>query len=97
MNSTRVVKRDTYRTKDGRADYTYSFEQQPNGTWRVYIENQPGYGERLESGETTHRYADGTRKYICWTAPIKTESDARKIAEQWADLTQRYIHTGQRF
>lgn len=97
MDATRIVKRAKYRTKDGRADYGFSIEQLPDSTWRAYIESQPSYGERDRGGHPTHRLSDGTRMYVCWTQPLKTEEDARTIAALWADATQEYIRTGKRF
>ena len=35
-----ITHKSKYRTKDGRADYGFSFEQQSVGNWRVYIDNQ---------------------------------------------------------
>ena len=93
----RAKKRVFYRTKDGRADYRFSFEQLRNGTWRVYIENQPSYGGRDTGAHPTHRLTDGTRKYICWTHELQTEEAARQVAARWADATQEYIRTGKRF
>lgn len=47
-----------YRTKDGRADYEFSFEQQRNGEWRAYIVSQPSYRGRSTSLYDTHRLRD---------------------------------------
>jgi len=33
--------RSYYRTSDGSADYRFTFEEQSDGTWRAYIEEQP--------------------------------------------------------
>lgn len=86
-----------YRTKDGRADYKFSFEWHPRDGYRIYIDDQPGYGGRDTSADATHRLSDGGRKYVCWTEPIRSEVDAQQIAAQWADCTQEYIRTGKRF
>jgi hypothetical protein len=83
-----------YRTKDGRADYEFSFEQQRNGDWRAYIVSQPSYLGRSTSLDDTHRLKDGSRYYVCWTKPLRTTSDLRKVVALWADLTQRYIANG---
>jgi len=93
----KVARRIFYRTKDGLADYKFSFEQQRDGTWRVYIEDQPSYGIRDTGAHPTHRLSDGERKYICWTLPLPTEQAARQVAAMWADATQEYIRTGKRF
>lgn len=89
--------RSSYRTKDGRADYRFSYERQSDGTWRAYILNQPGYGGRDEGAHPTHRLSDGTRKYVCWSAPISTFEQAKKVSALWADATQGYIRSGKRF
>lgn len=86
----------TYRTKDGSADYTFSMERTSDG-WRAYIESQPSYNGRATDGHSTHRYNDGERKYICWSEPLRTESEARAVAARWADCTQEYIRTGKNF
>jgi hypothetical protein len=84
-----------YRTKDGRADYGFSFERQRDGNWRAYIVSQPNYGYRNTSATATHRLTDGGgRRYVCWAGPLRSEADARKVAALWADLTQEYIRTG---
>lgn len=86
-----------YRTKDGRADYIFSFEKQYNGTWRVYIVGQPSYQGRSTDDHSTHRISSGGRNYICWTSSINSLDDAKKVAAAWADKTQEYIRTGNRF
>jgi hypothetical protein len=90
MNNTVI----SYRTKDGQADYQFSFENQSDGTWLVYIESQPSYRGRSEDAHETHRFTDGIRDYICWTDPILSFEDAKTIAATWADKTQNYIKTG---
>src|SRR4051812_41117216 len=83
-----------YRTKDGRADYVFTIEQQPGGDYRVYLALQP---ERSLS-YTTHLLTDRQgRRFICWTRSIRTLTDARRVAAAWADNTQRYSRTGVSF
>ena len=43
---TTSMHRASYRTRDGGADYRFGFRQQPDGTWRAYILEQPGYRGR---------------------------------------------------
>ena len=83
-----------YRTRDRAADYGFSFEQQSDGTWRAYIEGQPSYHGRATDAHSTHRLSAGTRKYVCWTTPLETIEDAKRVAALWADKTQGYIRTG---
>lgn len=86
-----------YRTKDGRADYKFSYERQSDSTWRAYILSQPPYGSRDEGAHATHRLSDGSRKYVCWSAPIPSFEQAKQVSALWADATQEYIRTGKRF
>jgi len=83
-----------YRTRDGRADYGFSFEQQSDGTWRAYIESQPGYGSRVTDAHATHRLSDGARKFVCWNNPLRSLQQAKQVAALWADKTQEYIKSG---
>lgn len=83
-----------YRTSDGAADYKFSFEEQPDGTVRAYIENQPSYRGRSEDPHSTHRLSAENRKYVCWTNPLYSVEEAKQVAALWADKTQQYIRTG---
>jgi len=85
-----------YRTKDGQADYQFSFEQTDKG-WRAYILSQPGYRGRDTDLVPTHRKVAGGRYYVCWTERLDSEEEARWVAARWADATQEYIRSGQRF
>ena len=87
-----------YRTSDGtKTDYKFSFERQRNGSWRIYILEQPSYGSRSTGLHATHRLRDGDRKYICWDSRIGTLKEAKQVAALWSDKTQEYIQTGRRF
>ncbi len=77
--------------------YKFSFEKQADGSYRVYIINQPSYGSRETSMYTTHRLADGSRNYVCWDRPLMNLEEAKKVAAGWATRTDRYILTGQPF
>jgi len=89
--------RSYYRTSDGSADYQFVFEEQPDGTWRAYIEEQPSYCGRVTDAHSTHRLSDGSRKYVCWTKPLRSIEEAKQVAALWADKTQQYIRTGSGF
>lgn len=91
------MSRSYYRTKDGKADYYFSFEQEADGEWRAYILSQPGYGPRDTGAHPTHRLRSGGRYYVCWDHPLRSEREARQVAALWADKTQEYIRTGSRF
>lgn len=86
-----------YRTKDGLADYWFSFEKQSDGSWRAYILSTVDYRGRADGCHATHRLRDGSRPYVCWTTPLYNESDVRAVAAIWADNTQRYIRFGEAF
>lgn len=86
-----------YRTKDGKADYKFSFEQQRDGDYRAYVESSPSYGSRASDIHSTHRLNDGGRKYVCWTEDLHSEDEAKTVAAKWADATQDYIKTGKKF
>jgi hypothetical protein len=83
-----------YRTKDGRADYGFSIEQQNDGSLRAYIENMPSYGSRDTSLLTTHRLTDGNRHYVCWSKSIYDPEAMKSVVALWSDATQKYIRTG---
>jgi hypothetical protein len=87
-----------YRTKDGQADYGFSLVPGKPG-WRVYIDSQPNYQGRDESGVATHRLCDHdqSRYYVCWTHAIPNLNAAKAVAALWADKTQEYIRAGQSF
>ena len=91
------MSQDKYRTKDGQADYSFSFERQSDGSWRPYILSQPDYRGRSPDSHSTHRLPDGGRNYVCWRGVLRSEQDARQVAKKWADATQDYIKTGRRF
>lgn len=86
-----------YRTRDGKADYKFSFEEQVDGSWRAYIESQPSYNGRDTGLHPTHRLIDGDRYYICWDSPLKSLKQVKYVAALWADATQEYIRTGKEF
>ena len=89
-------KRINYRTKNKRSDYVFVIGRLNNGSIRVYIVDQPGYGLRDTDDYSTHRHNDG-HYYICWSDPIHTTQQAEQIAAIWADKTEDYILYGTRF
>lgn len=92
-----AMHRSYYRTRDGEADYRFGFQQQPDSSWRAYILAQPDYNGRSTSPHVTHRLSDGYGQYICWTAPIRSLEEAKRVASLWAEQTQTFIKTGRRF
>jgi hypothetical protein len=87
-----------YRTRDGLAFYSFSIEERSGGRYRSYIVGQPDYGSRATDAHSTHRHWDASgRAYVCWSRPITSEQDALRVSAAWADATQEYIKSGQRF
>lgn len=86
-----------YYTVDGTTAFRFRFELQANGDIRIYILEQPPYGGRDASPQTTHRLSDGVRRYICFEPLPRTREDARKLAKAWSELTLTYVRTGKRF
>ena len=88
-----------YATRDGvgTRDYQFGFRELPNGTWRAYILRQPGYCGRADDAHTTHRLSDSHGRYVCWDRPLRSLEEAKSVAAEWAEATQRYRRTGERF
>lgn len=86
-----------YRTRDGLVDYGFSFERQADGSWRAYIEDQPGYLGHAEDQHSTHRMIDDGRPYVCWTSALLSYADVTKVAALWAEATERYRKNGAKF
>jgi hypothetical protein len=83
-----------YRTKDGRGDFGFTIQQLGGGEYRVYITSYPTEAARCRA---LHRLSDGHGAYICWSAPLRTEDEARRVAAAWADRVQDYLRTGRGF
>jgi len=73
--------------------FSYAFQ---NGSWRIYVNDHPSYGQRSPSLQSTHRYYDTNRPgyYVCWTRPISSLSAANAVAHLWAESTDVYLRTG---
>lgn len=82
-----------YRTWPTKRDYSFTFTL-VGGTWRIYINDSPGYGSRPSGSVATHRLNISGRPYICWDQGIETLSAAQAVAALWADSTEHYIATG---
>lgn len=82
---------DTYRTTDGRDQYTFSFEEQDDGSWLAFIVTQPDYNGLPDDLHETHRLsASDGRYYVCWTHTLRTIAEAKTVAALWAEQTQKY-------
>tara|TARA_B100002052_G_C15847429_1_gene583225 strand:+ start:510 stop:926 length:417 start_codon:yes stop_codon:yes gene_type:complete len=89
-----------YRTRDGRAYFTFHFVQIDNSYYEVDIVKMPSYGVRNQGAHETHRLSsrNGGKK-ICFgdERAISTLEIAREFATAWAENTWNYILTGARF
>jgi hypothetical protein len=85
-----------YRTQDGQEDYCFSFEQQENGDWKIYILKQPSYKTSPMDLHSTHRQYDCKGKFIAWTPPPDSFEEAQNIAALWAEFTLEHIRKGNR-
>lgn len=78
--------------------FRYVHDVQSPGAVRIYVEDQPSYGDRDSSVHRTHLVpaAGGVPPYIDLKPSLKPTSfaDAQRIARQWADCTDAYIRTG---
>ena len=92
-----MAHKGTYRTKSGRHYFRFSYERQSDGEVRIYIVDQPSYRGRATGAHPTHRYGLDRRPYVCYEPLPKNLDDAIKISKAWADRTEKYIETGERF
>jgi len=78
--------------------FRYVNDVDSKGRIRVYVEKQPSYGGRSTDSNVIHRWPgkNGSPPYICFKEASKPRSysEAKKLAHQWADATERYIRTG---
>ena len=95
----RSTKQDTYRTKDGRAEFQFRFVPQGNH-FEIDILKQPRYGLRKSDLHNTHRLpSDRGGHRICLGDPSAAGdlNAAYKWAAMWAEHTWKYIATGTPF
>lgn len=80
--------------------FFFAFDVVPVGRIvRIYIVQQPGYGDRPADAHTTHRIPDGGRHYICVNPenPPVNGREAATYIVYWSEATARYLLTGARF
>lgn len=80
----------------GAARYRFRIVREEPG-YRAYILEAPDYGGRPDDFHTTHRMQGGRGAYVCWDRPVPGCREAERVAGLWADMTQRYIDTGEPF
>ncbi|MBU1800839.1 MAG: hypothetical protein KKA97_01060 [Actinobacteria bacterium] len=85
--------RQVYKARGG-VDFVFSFERQPGGRWRAYIERGMPYGSRGSGLHVTHRLRNGPRHYVCFTPEPTSLQAMAKVATYWADMTVTYARTG---
>jgi hypothetical protein len=79
-----------YPTRDGRAEYGFSIEFQPDGSWRIYIVIQPPRRNCENNSKFPYLVAyDERRPYVNWPAKIDNLSDAKKVAQLWAETSRQ--------
>jgi len=91
--------RTFYRTRVASRGFEFEFSRQRDGSVRIYIDKQPSYGSRSDDLQSTHRYYENGRYYVCIRDELKPRNDAeaRAWADYFADHTSQYIKTGQHF
>lgn len=90
----REALRHRYISRNGGLEFCFRYEPQSG---RVYIEHSPPYGARPTDSHSTHRISDHPNFYICWSSPLRNESDAFAVAREWAENTVLYIRNGRSF
>lgn len=87
-----------YKTKDGNAVFTFSYEQEM-GYYDIVIHDHPGYGMRDDSSSVAHWLpcdSSPINKKVCFMDGKEptTLQKAQKISMQYAELTWNYILSG---
>jgi len=93
------MKTDSYKTKNGSV-FRFGFEQREHDgvtNFVVLILSQPDYKGKSDAPHCTHRTPEGEKFLIDYSGPVPTLDDAKIVAACWADLTERYITTGEVF
>ena len=88
-----------FETRVGGRQFVFEFVSQRNGRVRMYIDTQPSYGGRPGDLQSTHRYFENGRDYVCVRDNLAPENfaEARGWAIYWASQTVAYIETGYSF
>ena len=87
-----------YKTRDGKAVFTFSYEQEI-GYYDVIIHEHPFYNGRDEFPSIAHWNESDLspiNRKICFNIgkEPKTLEKAKKISMEWSELTWNYILTG---
>lgn len=87
-----------YKTRDGKAVFTFSYEQEI-GHFEIVIHDHPSYNGRDESSGVAHWLPcdeSPINRRICFNIgkEPKTLEKAKKISMEWSELTWTYILSG---
>ena len=96
---------DTYRTRDGRARFTFRFVETGGGFFssphvEIDIVDSPSYGHRSTGSHDTHRVPSdrgGYKVCIGHEDQVRSQTDAKRYARAWAEETWKYITRGETF
>jgi hypothetical protein len=90
---------ELYRPRVGSYPFEFELTPLPSGVIRVFINRQPSYGGRSDDLQSTHRYYERGRYFVCIMDHLqpRTYAEARTWADYFAANTVRYIQTGQSF
>ncbi len=90
---------DEYKTEDGEHIYKFGFQNMDTHV-EIDILSSPSYGRHSDGLHNTHRLSSDRGGYrICFGDPsiVMDVNVARHWAAQWAELTSKYINTGEEF
>lgn len=61
-------------TKSSSGSNRFSYKRR-SGSWRAYFNGSPP--------STSHVLHDSDGYYVCWDRPLRTEQEARQVAQRW--------------
>lgn len=76
-----------------RYEFVFRYQHTSEG-YRAYILSSPGYRSRSTNLSATHRLTDGGEYYVCWSQPIRKESEMDAVVALWCKATVMYIVLG---
>jgi len=63
-----------FKLSSSSSSFTY---RKRNGSWRAYFNRNPP--------SQSHVLHDSEGYYVCWDRPLRTEQEARQVAQRWID------------
>ncbi|MGH3822267.1 MAG: hypothetical protein ACRDRA_05430 [Pseudonocardiaceae bacterium] len=83
-----------YQTRDGRAEYGFSIDYEPDRGWRAYIVFRPFHQDGSNNLKLPYQSTDSKgRHYVNWSEKLDNLGDAKAVAALWAEVAQRYQNT----